>query len=285
MSKVKMNIYYVDGKFVPADRAMIPVDDLALVRGIGVFDLMRTYHGKPFFLIEHVDRLLVSARSIGLELPWSHEEICRMALETLSRNDLEEANIRIIITGGSSDDFMSPAGKPRLLVLVTPLPELPAQWYRRGIKVITRKIRRINPGAKSINYLSAAMALRHAQAQGAVEVLSLDDDDNVLEGTTSNVFAFLHDRLVTPDRGILSGITRKVVLEIAAGHFSIELRDLPRRELLKAQEVFITGTNIGLVPVVDIDGTRIGKGSPGPKTGRITTLLEARLESECGNSG
>lgn len=280
-----MNIYYVDGEFVPADRAMIPVDDLALVRGIGVFDLLRTYHGKPCFLKEHVDRLLASARSIDLALPWSHSEICRVALETLSRNKLEEANIRIIVTGGSSDDFMSPVGRPRLLVMVTPLPKLPEQWYRRGIKVITRKIRRINPGAKSINYLTAAMALRHAQAQGAVEVLYLDDEEHVLEGTTSNVFAFFNGRLVTPEQGILSGITRKVVLEIAAGHFSIERRDLPRQELLKAQEVFITGTNKGLVPVVDVDGTRIGNGRPGPVTGRITAFLEARLKNERGFSG
>jgi branched-chain amino acid aminotransferase len=278
-----MNIYYVDGEFLPADRAMIPVDDLALVRGIGVFDLLRTYQGKPCFLKEHVDRLLASARSIDLDLPWSHGEICRVAQETLSRNHLEEANIRIIVTGGSSDDFMSPVGKPRLLVLVTPLPKLPEEWYFGGVSVITRKNRRINPGAKSINYLTAAMALRHARAQGAVEVLYLDDDDHVLEGTTSNVFVYFDGRLVTPEQRILSGITRKVVLEIAAGHFSIECRDLPKQELLKSQEVFITGTNKGLVPVVDVDGTRIGNGRPGPVTGRITALFEARLKNERGN--
>lgn len=270
---------------MPADRAMIPVDDLALIRGIGVFDLLRTHNGKPCFLKEHVTRLLASARRIDLELTWDHDEICRVALETLARNNLNEANIRIIVTGGSSADFMSPGGKPRLLVLVTPLPKQPEQWYRRGIKVITRKIRRINPGAKSINYLPAAMALRHAREKGAVEVLYLDPEDNVLEGTTSNVFAFLQGRLVTPEQGILSGITRKVVLETAAGHFPIERRDLPRQELLKAQEVFITGTNKGLVPVVGVDGMRIGTGRPGPDTGRITALFEARLKSEHGNSG
>jgi branched-chain amino acid aminotransferase len=277
-----MNTYYVDGEFVPADRAVIPVDDLALIRGVGVFDLLRTYHGKPCFLKEHVTRLLESARSIDLELPWDHDEICQVALETLSRNDHAEANIRIIVTGGSSADFMSPGGKPRLLVLVTPLPKVPEQWYRKGIKVITRKIRRINPGAKSINYLPAAMALHHAKVQGAVEVLYLDGDDNVLEGTTSNVFAFLHGRLVTPERGILPGITRKVVLEIVTGQFPIELRDLPRQELLQAQEVFITGTNKGLVPVVDVDGVQIGNGRLGPGTGRIISLFDARLTREGG---
>jgi branched-chain amino acid aminotransferase len=272
-----MTIYYVDGKFVPADQAMIPVDDLAIIRGIGVFDLLRTYQGKPYFLEEHVTRLLHSAQQVHLALPWTHEQICRAALETLARNNLDEANIRIIVTGGSSPDFMTPAGKPRLLVLVTPLPKLPAQWYRHGVKVITLKVTRNHPGAKSINYLPAAMAMRDAKARDAVEVLFLDDDDNVLEGSTSTLFAFIDDRLVTPGRGILFGITRTVVLEIAAQHYPVEIRDLPRTELLRAREVFITGTNKGLVPVVQIDETKIGTGRPGAETGNIMKHLKAHL--------
>jgi branched-chain amino acid aminotransferase len=272
-----MNIYSIDGKFVPADQAMLPVDDLAIIRGIGVFDLLRTYQGKPYFLEEHVTRLLHSAREVNLALPWSHEQICRTALETLARNSLDEANIRIIVTGGSSPDFMTPSGKPRLLVLVTPLPKLPAQWYSRGVKVITVNVRRNHPGAKSINYLPATMALHAAKARGAVEVLFLDDNDNVLEGSTSNLFAFVHGRLATPGQGILFGITRKVVLEMAARHYPVEIRDLPRTELLKAQEVFITGTNKGLVPVVQVDDCKIGTGRPGAETANIMKLLESHL--------
>ena len=272
-----MNIYYIDGKFVPADRAVIPVDDLAVIRGIGVFDLLRTYQGKPYFLKEHVDRLLHSARQSHLDLPWTHEEICKAALETLARNNLHEANIRIIVTGGSSPDFLTPAGRPRLLILVTPLPKLPEHWYTQGVKVVTLKSRRTNPGAKSINYLPAALALDEARARGAAEVLYLDDDDNALEGATSNLFAFIRGTLVTPGRGILSGITRRVILEITAGHYTTEIRDLPRQELLGAQEVFITGTNKGLLPVVQIDETTIGNGRPGACTLNITALLQAHL--------
>ena len=269
-----MNIYYVDGKFVPADQATLPVDDLAIVRGIGVFDLLRTYHGKPYFLKEHVTRLLQSARKIKLDLPWSHEQICRVALETLSRNTLAEANIRIIVTGGSSPDFITPAGNPRLLVLVTPLPKLPESWYLQGVGVITLNVRRDNPNAKSINYLPAALALQDARSKGAVEVLYVDDEDNVLEGAISNLFAFIDDKLVTPGQGILSGITRKVILEIAAEYYPIEIRNLPRRELLTAQEAFLTGTNKGLVPVVRIDRTSIGQGVPGKRTRHVMTLLD-----------
>ncbi len=269
-----MNIFYVDGKFVPADQAMIPVDDLAIIRGIGVFDLLRTYNGNPYFLKEHVSRLCHSADEIDLKMPWSHEEICTVVMETLARNRLDEANIRIIVTGGSSADFMTPKGPPRLLVLVTSLPKLPPWWHTRGVKVITIKTKRQFPGAKSIDYLPAALALREAEARGAIEAIYLDEANHALECTTSNLFAFIDEKLITPGRGILSGITRKVVLEIAKGHYPVEVRDLSCDELLCAQEVFITGTNKGLVPVVQIDERIIGTGRPGPLTSRMMALLE-----------
>jgi branched-chain amino acid aminotransferase len=269
-----MNIYYVDGKFVPADQAVIPVDDLAIWRGIGVFDLLRTLSGRPLFLKEHVERLENSAREINLNLPWSQEQICRIVLDTLARNTVDEANIRIIVTGGSSPDFMTPAGKPRLIVLVTPLPKSPQAWYDKGVKVITMRIERRIPGAKSIDYLPASMALRRAHAQGAVEVIYLDRNDHALEGTTSNLFVFYGDVLVTPGKGILSGITRKAVLEVAKQLYKIEIRQLSKDDLLKAEEVFITGTNKGLVPVVQVDDVVIGKGSPGFRTQAMMAALK-----------
>lgn len=268
-----MNIYYVDGAFVPADQAVVPVDDLAIIRGVGVFDLLRTYNGRPYFLKEHVARLLNSAREINLEAPWTHSAICDVVRQTLARNDMEEANIRIIITGGSSSDFMTPDGPPRLIVLVTPLPKLPGWWASRGVKVITMKARRNIPGAKSLDYLPAAMALQKARKQKAIEVIYLDDSDNALEGATSNLFAFIGETLVTPGRDILSGITRKCVLEVARDLFTIDIRDLPRSELIEADEVFITGTNKGMVPVIQIDDVVIGSGGPGERTRRLMSRL------------
>lgn len=278
-----MNIFYVDGQFLPADQAMIPVDDLAILRGIGVFDLLRTYNGNPLFLEEHVSRLRHSAQQISLDMPWSHKEICQIVRDTLSRNQMEEANIRIIVTGGSSPDFITPAGNPRLIVLVTQLPKLPLWWRRDGVKVITMQAERHIPGAKSIDYLPAAMALRRAQAKKAIEAIYLDRNGNALEGATSNIFAFVHDKLVTPGKGILSGITRKAVLEVSQSLFSIEIRDLPKDELFGAQEVFLTGTNKGLVPVVQIDDTAIGNGCPGKRTQKIIKALEIHTNRETQN--
>jgi len=270
-------ILFLDGQYLPAEQAMIPVDDLAVVRGIGVFDLLRTYGGKPMFLKEHVSRLFASARQINLDLPWSHEQVCQIALETLRRNEVDEANIRMIATGGSSADFITPQGRPRLLVLVTPLPKLPRWWYEKGIKVITMRTERRIPGAKSIDYIPAAMALHQAQASNAIEALYVDRNDFALEGTTSNLFAVIDDRLVTPGQGILSGITRQAVLDLARELLPIDIRDLPLAELLTAREVFLTGTNKGLVPVVQVDDTRIADGQPGPQTRRIMAALEAHF--------
>jgi branched-chain amino acid aminotransferase len=135
------------------------------------------------------------------------------------------------------------------------------------------KARRNIPGAKSLDYLPAAIALRKAREHKAIEVIYLDDADNALEGATSNLFAFTGKRLVTPGRDILSGITRKCVLDIARRRYPVEIRDLPKAELIKAQEVFITGTNKGLVPVVQVDDCMIGDGRPGKQTLDIMARL------------
>ena len=269
-----MKTYYIDGEFVPENKAFIPVDDLAVLRGFGVCDLMRTYNGKPYFLNEHIKRLENSAKEIGLELPWSCDDIVKIVLETLKKNkDINEANIRIVITGGSSPDFITPHGNPRLLVLVTKFPKLPASWYEKGVKVITLPIERDIPGAKSISYIPATMALKKAKKENAVEALYIDRHGFVRECATSNFFAFINGSLVTPDREVLKGITRQVVLDISKDFFDIELRQIYLEEVLRADEVFITGTNKGVVPVVRIDDTIIDGGRPGKNTLRVIKAL------------
>jgi len=268
-----LSIYYIDGSFVPSDKAVIPVDDLAVLRGFGVFDLVRTYGGKPFFLKEHIERLRHSATEIGLHFPWSTEKLLAIVLETLRRNSQKESNIRMVVTGGSSPDFMTPQNNPRLLVLVSPIPVLPETWYSKGVKIITRITERFKPGIKSINYIPATVVLKEARQHGAVEAVYLDRQGFVLEGTTSNIFAFKGEKLITPGRDILAGITRQVVLDAAGEIFSIDIRDISREELLSSDELFITGTNKGVVPVIQVDKTTIGNGKPGPLTRRLIKKL------------
>ncbi len=270
-----MKIYYVDGKFVSSDKAVIPVDDLAVLRGYGVCDIMRTYNGKPYFLKDHIHRLENSAREIGLSLPWQTKEITDIVLETLNRNQItDEANIRIVITGGSSSDFFYPQGNPRMIVMITDLKKLPDSWYEKGVKVITYPLERSMPDAKVISYIPAAMALKKAKETGAIEAIYINRKQEALEGTTSNLFAFFSDTLVTPRDGVLKGITRKAILAIAKDSYITEERPMPLDRLMDADEVFISGTNKCIVPVVQIDDKKIGAGTPGPKTKKLIAELE-----------
>jgi branched-chain amino acid aminotransferase len=272
---VHLAIFYVDGSFVQSDKAVIPVDDLAVLRGIGVWDLMRTFQGRPYFLKEHLERLEQSARSMNLVFKWQIDELEAIVLETLDRNrDVDEANIRIIITGGSSTDFMTHQGNPRLLVLITQIPPLPREWYSKGVKVITVNQEREVPEAKSLAYIPAALAQNKAKSLGGVEALYVSRDGLVTEGTTSNLFAVLDGVLITPADRVLKGITRKAILSLAEKFMDVELRSIPLTALLSAEEVFITGTNKGVVPVVRVNDTTIGDGTIGDKTRQIIKALD-----------
>ena len=213
------NIYYVDGEFVASDSAQLPADDLGILRGYGVFDFTRTYGGRPFRLDAHLQRLQRSAQHILLELPLPPAQIRAIALETLARNALPagaEAGLRIVLTGGSSPDFITPAGPSRLLVLVSPLRRPPADWFREGVRVISNPLDRYLPAAKTINYAPAIVALRRARQAGAVEAIYINRRGHALEGTTTNLFAIFGNRLLTPAAEVLAGVTRQVVLELAA---------------------------------------------------------------------
>ncbi|MDX9787367.1 MAG: aminotransferase class IV [Desulfobacterales bacterium] len=267
------SIFYVDGQFVEAQNATIPVDDLALLRGYGVFDFLRTYNGKPFYLEAHVNRLFQSAAGIGLHLPWSKPQVIDIVTETLAKNHYSESNIRILVTGGSSDDGITPMGNSRLLVMITGLKPKPAWWYEKGVSLATYRTERDFPCAKSINYIAAIHALRKAEKAGAVEALYIGEDQHVLECTTSNFFGFKGDTLVTPDSNILPGITRQVVLELASKVFRVEQRPVSLEELPRLDEVFITSSTREVLPIVRIDDMTFSQGKPGSRTLHVMRLF------------
>lgn len=273
-----MSIFYIDGHFVPEEDAVIPANDLAVLRGYGAFDYLRTYGGRPFRLAANIHRLRRSCDLIGLDLPWSDEEIAHIVMQTLHRNDHEESNIRMVVTGGSSPDNITPQAAPRLLVMVTPLHHLPEAWYQDGVKVVTVRMDRIIPDAKSINYIPAILALRTARQHNAVEALYMDATGLITEGTTTNVFAFYGETLVTPGDLILPGITRGVILELARDVFSVEVRPLARDELLRADEIMMTAANKQVVPVVQVDDAPIGAGVVGPRVRRMMDLFRAETQ-------
>ena len=268
-----MGIFYIDGKFVEENEAVLPVTDLAILRGYAVFDFLRTYNGHPFHLEAHLQRLRNSAALIGLDCPWSLEELSDIVGKTLVQNDYSESNIRLLVTGGDSEDSISPGQKPRLLVMVRPVMPYPEIWYEEGIKIITARLNRYIHGAKSTDYIRAIVTLKDAKAAGAIESVYVNKDDQVLEGTTSNLFIVRDNTVITPSEDILPGITRDVLLEILKPELPVILKPLSRQELLAADETFMTSSTKEVVPVVQVDDHAIGNGQVGPVTGKVMELF------------
>lgn len=263
------NIFYVDGEFVAQDDAVVPVTDLSVLRGYGVFDFMRTYGGHPFMLDAHIARLRRSAELIDMPVMWTDAELKAIVLATVARNPIDEANVRIVVTGGESPNYLIPDDKPRLIVMVTPSIKNPDHLYADGASAITVPMSRSDPLAKTINYIGAIRAMKRARAAGAAEALYMDHAGHVLEGTTTNIFAVFGDVIVTPQDGILPGITRGVVLDLLDGVYRVEKRALPLSELLRADEAFITASNKQVMPIVRVDDHLIAAGTVGAHTRAI----------------
>jgi branched-chain amino acid aminotransferase len=276
---VSQPIVYVNGNFVPASEAALPIGDLGIVRGYGVFDVLRTYNRLPFRLRDHVQRLQRSARAIGITLPWTTEEIEETIHLTHDRNTFTDSNIRIIVTGGSSINFMTPENRPSLIVMVTPTPVRDESHYRIGCSATTAAVVRERPSVKSLNYIGAVMAVEEARSAGAIEALYRTEDGSVTEGTRANLFVLRGRRLITPKDEILDGITRKVVLELAAGHFEIAEEPIPYATLSSVDEAFITSTTKEVLPIVRIDDMTLGAGQPGPHTQTLANLFRNYVES------
>src|SRR6266852_9473134 len=259
-------IWYVNGTWVHPQEATLSINYTAVLRSYSVFESLRKYYRRPFHLDDHLTRLYRSAELIDMDIPFSREHITSVVLETVERNAYRHATIRILITGGESEDGVLPSGKPVLAILMTPLGERDMQRFARGYKLITTSLQRVSPEAKTTNYVAAVRALKEAALRGADDALFVNKQGHVLEATRSNFFIFRSDTLVTPREGILIGVTRNVVLELAQGSFAIEERPILLEELPLAEEAFVTSSSREITPVVQIDDLTIGDGKPGLRT-------------------
>lgn len=260
-------ISYVNDKIIEGEGASISVFDLGLTRGYGVFDRLRTYGRRPFHFDDHLNRLQFSSAQIHLPLPKPLEEIKQIILQMLEMSPYKESDIRMIVTGGVSKDGLSFSGKSALIVHVGPFINIPINQYHEGIKAVTSSFLRSFPQCKTTHYLPAIVALEQGKKVGAAEVLFRNSKNEILEGATSNFFAFKKGHLITsPGPDILFGITREIVLNLAKEHFPIEKRNLRLDELESIDEAFVTSSNRELLATTKIDGITIGSGLPGPQT-------------------
>jgi len=277
---VRELLVYIDGALYPKSQAKISVYDHGLLYGDGVFEGIRAYGGYVFKLKEHIDRLFKSAHVIKLTMPLTKQGVIDAVLETLRRNNLRDAYIRLLVTRGFGDIGVDPRKCPKASIIIITEPLLPAfgvESQEKGISAIITWIRRDRVDAtshevKSMNYLNSMLGKLEAFDAGADEAIMLDTRGFVSEAPTSNLFIVKNDEVATPPptAGILCGITRATVMELALKlGFHVTERDITPSELISADEVFLTGTHAEIVPVTKIAERIVGDGKVGAVTRRI----------------
>ncbi len=274
---------WIDGQVVGASDARIPVTDHGLLYGDGLFEGLRVAGRGVFRLADHLDRLASGARAIGLALPGGKAKLATVVLETARAYDREQAYLRLIVTRGDGALGVDPVSckEPRLICIAGRIELFPAEKRERGLDLVTASQRRpaadmLDPRIKSLNYMPSVLAKREARLRGADDALLLNATGHVAEASVANLFAVKDGTLVTPPvtDGALSGITRASVLEIAASEgIAAREQSLGRFDLFDADEVFLTGTGAGIVPVASLDGAPIGAAAERPITTHIRTAF------------
>lgn len=258
---------YFNGKIMPEDKAGVAVRDLGVLRGYGVFDFLRTYQGKPFHFGEHMKRFRHSAEALGLRVPLPDNRLKSALGSLLKKNNFpKESAIRFMLLGGASGDGMHYDRRaPTFFILAEPFQPLADHFFARGVAIATKEHMRELPEVKTINYL-AAVKSHNDPKNGKVFEILYTWRGLALECTTANFFIFKNNTLITSRKNILKGVTRSIVLDLARARFNIEERDVSIEEVFAADEAFLTGSNKEIVPVIKINGKKIGNGKAGNNT-------------------
>jgi branched-chain amino acid aminotransferase len=270
---------YIDGQFYDEEHAKVSVFDHGLVYGDGIFEGVRIYNGRVFMLREHLERLYASAQTVMLKIPVPIDEFEKIILETCRLNEAREGYIRPMVTRGVGNLGVNPTSCPKasIIVIVTTITIYPAEYYEKGLKVVTAATQRMSytqvpPAVKSLSYMNNMLARLESNLCGAQEALMLNAQGYVAECTGDNVFSVKDGEIFTPpiSAGALGGITRACVMKLA-GEMGKTVREenLTRHDLFTADEMFLTGTGAEVAPVRELDGRTIGKSCPGPITGEI----------------
>ncbi len=275
----------MNDSLVPESEARVSVFDHGLLYGDGVFEGLRSYSGHVFRLDAHIDRLWASADAIRLKIPLSKDDVKQAVNETLIANNLSDGYVRLIVTRGAGSLGLDPnrTKDPQVIVIADTISLYPKEYYEKGLSIVTAATQRVHsaalsPRIKSLNYLNNVLAKMEGLQAGCVEALMLNHKGEVAECTGDNIFIARCGKLLTPpkDAGILEGITRNAVMELAHGaDINCTETTLTRYDLYTADECFLTGTAAEIIPVVDIDGRSIGTGAPGPITATLTRAFHA----------
>ena len=269
------------------DELSVSVMDHGFLFGDSVYEVVSTLNNQPCFLDKHLERLYNSAQAISLKIPHDKEWFEEHLESTLVAASNEESYIRIIVTRGVGEINIDPSSceSPNIILMVTDVAEYSKSFYEKGIQVALVSIKRnpldsLSPNIKTGNYLNNVLAKMEAEKLGSQDAIMVNPWGYLTEGTTSNLFFVCEGHILTPsiDCGILSGITREIIIQLAKENgLHIEEGKWPGAELLKADEIFLTGTIKKVMPVSHLDGRTVGLGKPGPITLKLLRLYDDLL--------
>ncbi|HYH14622.1 MAG TPA: aminotransferase class IV [Flavisolibacter sp.] len=258
---------YINNSFVAASEAYLHVSDLAIQRGYGVFDYLKTIDNKPIFLEEHIQRFLYSAKQLYLPVQQTPEELSAIIQELVHRHNMGTSGIRLTLTGGYSPDGYN-VHTPNLIISQSSLKLPTADAFENGIRLATYEHLRQLPQVKSINYLMAVWLQPHLKEKAADDVL-YHLGGVISECPRANFFLVKDNVLITPDTNILLGITRQKVIDLAKAFYKVEIRPVALEDINDCQEAFITSTTKQILPVSRIDDHLINGGKTGPVTQQL----------------
>ncbi|UCB60353.1 MAG: branched-chain-amino-acid transaminase [Candidatus Bathyarchaeota archaeon] len=272
-------LIYIDGEYCPKSEAKISVYDHGFLYGDGVFEGIRAYSGSVFKLREHIKRLYASARAIMINIPFAEEKMIEAVIDTLKKNRLVDAYIRLIVSRGVGDLGLDPrkCSKPTIIIITDRISLHQGKAKNEGLAAIISWVKRDPVDAtthevKSLNYLNSILAKIEANSANVDEAICLNKQGFVCEGVAENIFTVTDGVIITPptSTGALRGITRSVVIGIAKRlGFTVIKKEITPADLFLADEVFFTGTAAEVVPVKEINKRKIGAGKPGPITRRL----------------
>ncbi len=261
-------IVFVNDLFVKEEEATLKVGDLSIQRGYAAFDFFRTVEKKPLFLNDHLDRFYNSASLMQIKPLHTKEELTTIILELIHANNVETSGVKMILTGGYSNDGYS-TSDANLIITQQEISMPTAEKFEAGVNIISYEYCRDLPEIKSTNYLMGVWLQQKIKENAASDVLYYKNDI-ITEFPRANIFMITKEnKIITPAHNILEGITRKKILEILSSYETVEIRDISIEELKNAAEVFMTSTTKRLLPVCKIDSIEIGNG----KAGQVTSLL------------
>jgi branched-chain amino acid aminotransferase len=265
---------FADGKIIPVETATIHPMDLAVIRGYGIFDFFRTVNYQPLFLEHYLDRFIASAEKTFIPLEYSREQLRQIIAELIDKNDLKEGGLRMVLTGGISENHFSPA-QGKLFIFAESLIFPVQEKYEKGIKLLSVEYVRSIAEIKTTNYAYPVWHSFQWKEAGAEDVI-YHMNGEISESSRSNIFIVKEGRVSTPDKHVLHGITRKHVMDIVG---EVAIRPILFEEMLAADEIFITSTTKILLPVTQVDNHLIGNGKVGKKSLDILEKFKA-LEKE-----